>query len=74
MPYIRGISRERLVAPVKVVVESPPEPSPEPEPEPPAPEPEVSYRDLQAQAKELGISAKQTKEELKAAIEEAEGG
>jgi hypothetical protein len=31
-------------------------------------EPEVSYRDLQAQAKERGISARQTREELEAAL------
>jgi hypothetical protein len=38
-------------------------------------EPEVteepSYRDLQAEAKDLGISAKQSKEDLKKAIAEA---
>jgi hypothetical protein len=33
---------------------------------------EVSYRDLQAQAKELGIAANQSREDLEAAIAEAE--
>jgi allophanate hydrolase subunit 1 len=33
---------------------------------------EPSYRDLQAQAKELDIPANQTADDLKAAIEEAE--
>lgn len=56
-----GVQRE-------VVVES------EPEPEPPVVEDdEPSYRDLQARAKELDIPANQTAEDLKAAIEAADG-
>jgi hypothetical protein len=43
----------------------------EPQPEEAA-EPEVSYRDLQAQAKDLDIPANQSREELESAIAEAE--
>lgn len=46
------------------------------DPTPPAPEGAkdegVSYRDLQAQAKELGVPANQSREDLEAAIAEAE--
>lgn len=38
-----------------------------------APEP-ANYRDLQAQAKELGIPANQSKDDLEAAIEEQSDG
>jgi hypothetical protein len=47
-------------------------PEPAASPEPAEPEPEVSYRDLQAQAKEAGIPANQSRDELEAALEEAE--
>lgn len=60
MPYIYRVSRRepaREQAVVKV--------------EAPAPEPEVSYRDLQRQAKELDIPARQSRDELEAAIAEA---
>jgi hypothetical protein len=60
MPYIYRISRR---------LNRQPEPAGVPASVPT--EPEVSYRDLQAQAKELGISAKQTADDLKKAIEEA---
>lgn len=36
------------------------------------PEPEPTYRDLQAEAKDLGIPANQSADELKEAIAEAE--
>jgi hypothetical protein len=36
----------------------------------PEPEPEPTYRDLQAEAKELGVPANQSAEELKEAIAE----
>lgn len=62
--YVRGIrtiSRKAVPADVAEVVQPTPEAAPEP-----------SYRDLQAQAKELDIPANQTKDELAAAIEEAQ--
>jgi hypothetical protein len=45
---------------------TPVEPAAEPEPEP------TSYRDLQARAKELDIPGNQSREDLEAAIAEAE--
>lgn len=67
MPYIYRVSRrtntERQPARAAVTVSTV---SAEPE----AAE-EPSYRDLQAQAKALDISAKQSKEDLKKAIAEA---
>jgi hypothetical protein len=71
MPYIYRISRRLNRQPESAGVPiTAPEPEPEPEPE----EPEVSYRDLQAQAKALDISARQSADDLKKAIEEAENG
>ncbi len=67
MPYIYRVTRRlnRQPEPAGVPVSAP-----TPELEPIA-EAEPSYRDLQGQAKELGISAKQTADDLKKAIEEA---
>jgi hypothetical protein len=49
-------------------------PAPKPKAAPEPEEEEVSYRDLQAQAKDLGIPANQSADDLKKAIEEAESG
>jgi hypothetical protein len=69
MPYIYRVSRrEPPRQPQKAGV---PISAPQPEPVPELEEPEPSYRELQGQAKELGISAKQTADDLKKAIEEA---
>jgi hypothetical protein len=60
MPYIYGITRRERRAPAA------------PEAPAPAKEPELSYRDVQARAKELDIPANQTRDELEQAIAEAE--
>jgi hypothetical protein len=52
----RSLPREVVEVPPPVVIEEEPA--------------EVSYRDLQAQAKDLDIPANQTREELEAAIAE----
>lgn len=65
MPYIYRVSRRE---PARDATVETPAAKPEPQPDEPA---EPSYRDLQGQAKELGISAKQTREELETAIAEA---
>jgi hypothetical protein len=61
--YIYGISRRSLTGPDEPRVTTA-QASSVPEPEP------TSYRDLQKQAKELGIPGNQTREELEAAIAE----
>jgi cell division protein FtsN len=75
--YSYRVRRNPLTSTLHIGVERPAAPEPvEPEPvEPVIEEPadEPSYRDLQARAKELDIPANQTADELKAAIEAADG-
>ena len=67
MPYIYRISRRLNRQPQQAGVSVPVTPEPAVVTE------EVSYRDLQAQAKALEIPANQSADDLKKAIEDANG-
>jgi hypothetical protein len=65
-----------LTSTLRSGVERPAAPEPEPvqaaETDEDEAQPEVAYRDLQAQAKEAGIPANQSREDLEAALVEAD--
>ena len=71
MPRYRAIPARPVVADLRQAPGNAETASVEPAPTAEV-EVEVSYRDLQARAKELDIAANQSREELEAAIAEAE--